>query len=88
MRGEKNNKKIVVSYSLSPPDLAFMCVFKRGTGLCWLAVMPRRADGGLDGQGKGFPAGMGLDPPGGPVAAKSSQKGAERGSCPVLGGQS
>lgn len=37
---------------------------------------------------EGFPAGMGLDPPGCPVAAESSQAGAERGSCPVLGGQS
>lgn len=26
-RGEKDNKKNVVSYSLSPPDLAFMRVF-------------------------------------------------------------
>lgn len=52
IRGEKNNEKNVVSYSLSPPDFAFMCVFfRRGTGLCWLAVMPQRVDGGLDGEG-------------------------------------
>lgn len=35
---------------------------------------------GLPGE-EGFPTGVGLDPPGGPAAAKSSQTGAGRGLC-------